>query len=230
MIIIPSKKQYNSLITSGYENIIKNIILTGFTRFDNLKRIKSQINVKKIILIYLTEGINQKEDINNMNTNYLKFYFDLTNDKNLLSSMNQNNYKGILCLNQKFNNKIIDFSRNKLFQIKKICNNQELFAKASLLITDYSNIFLDFGYLNKPIIYSQIDYKEYKSDHFLEGYFNYDKEGFGPVCYNLKCIISNIILISLPFSTLSHFQVVKLYFNLTIAYSIVFFYLIKYRE
>ena len=195
MIIIPSKKQYNSLINIGYENIIKNIILTGFTRFDNLKRIKSQIKVKKIILIYLTEGINQKEDINNMNTNYLKFYFNLTNEKNLLYSMEQNDYKGILCLNQKFNHKIFDYSRNKLFQIKKICNNQELFAKASLLITDYSNIFLDFGYLNKPIIYSQIDYKEYKSAHFLDGYFNYDKEGFGPVCYNLKCIISNVISI-----------------------------------
>ena len=63
------------------------------------------------------------------------------------------------------------------------------------MITDYSNIFLDFGYLNKPIIYSQIDYKEYKSAHFLDGYFNYDKEGFGPVCYNLKCIISNVISI-----------------------------------
>ena len=64
--------------------------------------------------------------------------------------------------------------------------------KASLLITDYSNIFFDFGYLKKPIIYTQFDYEEYRK-YYQMGYFDYIIHGFGPVCYNIECTITKII-------------------------------------
>ena len=44
-----------------------------------------------------------------------------------------------------------------------------------MLITDYSSIFFDFGYLNKPVIYSHFDYNEYRANHFRKGYFDYIK-------------------------------------------------------
>ena len=195
MIFTPSIKQYNLLLKAGNGYNINNIILNGLSRFDNLKRIKSQINAKKLILIYPTWGINLKDNTNFTNFTYFKFYNNLTNNKNLLLFMKENDYKGILCLNSNFKMMANNFEQNQLFKIKEICNKEELFIKASLLITDYSNIFLDFGYMNKPIIYSQFDYKENKINYFHKRNFNYENDGFGPVCYDMKCIISHIILI-----------------------------------
>lgn len=73
------------------------------------------------------------------------------------------------------------------------CNQQKLIAKSSLLITDYSNIFFDFGYLGKPIIYTHFDYTEYRKYHFPNGYFDYERDGFGKVCYDSESTINAII-------------------------------------
>ena len=56
------------------------------------------------------------------------------------------------------------------------------------------SIFFDFAYLKKPIVYTHFDYDEYRNNHYQNGYFNYLKNGFGPVCYDLNCSIKQIIL------------------------------------
>ena len=84
------------------------------------------------------------------------------------------------------------FIDNNIEQIKEICNNQKILLKTSLLITDYSSVFFDFGFIEKPILYIHFDYDEYRRNHFPEGYFNYKKDGFGPVCYDSKCLIKNV--------------------------------------
>ena len=99
----------------------------------------------------------------------------------------------LLCLHPNFKEQYILFKKNKLFDIRKTCNRQEILIESSLLITDYSNIFFDFAYLKKPIIYAQFDYDEYRNNHFKEGYFDYKKDGFGPICYNINCTINAII-------------------------------------
>lgn len=60
-------------------------------------------------------------------------------------------------------------------------NVQQLLIEADVLITDYSSVFFDFAYQRKPLVYYQYDDKEYRSGHYPEGYFSYQKDGFGPV-------------------------------------------------
>ncbi|MBR2588338.1 MAG: CDP-glycerol glycerophosphotransferase family protein [Bacilli bacterium] len=48
--------------------------------------------------------------------------------------------------------------------------------------------------MDKPSIYYQFDYEEYRKSHYGEGYFSYEKDGFGPVCYNELAVIKNIKL------------------------------------
>ena len=59
------------------------------------------------------------------------------------------------------------------------------------MITDYSSIFFDFSYLKKPLIYYQ-----YGNDYHYDaenGYFNYRKNGFGPVIDNENELVDKII-------------------------------------
>lgn len=50
-----------------------------------------------------------------------------------------------------------------------------------MLITDYSSVAFDFAYMNKPLIYYHFDYRKYRKNQHPEGYFKYEKDGFGPV-------------------------------------------------
>ena len=127
------------------------------------------------------------------NTEYFHFYNSLINDYRLIKIMNLYNYTGILCLHEYFGAQWEDFQGNQLFQIKNSCNYKELLIKGSLLITDYSNIFFDFAYLKKPVIYTHFDYKEYRLNHYEEGYFNYKRDGFGIICHNFNNTSNAII-------------------------------------
>ena len=202
LVVISSEKEYQSLLQYGYN--INNIALTGLTRFDNLIKLQKIVENKKFILLLPTYRTFIKGTINSVsneniksenfkNTSFYQFYNQLINDINLFKIMKKYNYTGIFCLHQNFAAQLNDFDKNEIFVIKENCYSQELFVNSSLLITDYSNAFFDLGYIKKPIIYIQFDYDDYRLYQFPKGYFNYKKYGFGPICYNMECILKEII-------------------------------------
>ena len=62
---------------------------------------------------------------------------------------------------------------------------QDELLKAALLVTDYSSVAFDAAYAGSAILYYQFDWDTIqKGAHtFRPGYFDYQKHGFGPVCY-----------------------------------------------
>ena len=114
------------------------------------------------------------------------------NDKTLISIMKEFKYKGILCLHPNFASQWSDFNSNEIFSLLKNCNYQKCLLKSSLLITDYSSVFFDFGYLKKPIIYTHLDYIEYRNFNYKKGYFDYIKNGFGPIWKYIYCTYKEI--------------------------------------
>ena len=204
LIITSSKKEYKSILNRDYGYNQNNLALTGLPRFDNLLKTYNEVQKEKIIVIFPTWRLYIKGTIdlikkkpikseNFINTTYFNFYNNLINDQHLLNIMQKNDYKGVFCLHPNFAAQHIFFNENNKFSVKKMCNQQDLFAKASLLVTDYSSIFFDFGYIEKPVIYTQFDYYEYRKKHFREGYFDYKKDGFGKICYDMLCTINLII-------------------------------------
>ena len=204
LLITSSKYEFNSLLQPNYGYNKNNLIISGLPRFDHLKSLQKQIKVEKIILIFPTwrmyikgtrDLITDKkiESTYFLNSKYFMFYNDLINNPLLLEVMKEYNFTGILCLHPNFSAQWKYFNQNELFRVKEKCFIPKILAKASLLITDYSSIFFDFGYIEKPIIYTQFDYEEYRHNHFYIGYFDYKKDGFGPICYDLECTIKIII-------------------------------------
>ena len=206
LFVTSTKNEFNSILSGDYGYNSKNIFLTGLPRYDNLehnnKFYKNDNN--RIILVMPTWRAEIKENkyssiyetIYNDNfkeTKFFHFYNSLINDERLKNSMNLYNYTGIFCLHQNFQAQWIDFSKNEKFIIEKTCDYQQLLLRSSLLITDYSSIFFDFGYLKKPIIYTHFDYKNYRLFQYPEGYFNYEKDGFGPIYNDIDSIINAII-------------------------------------
>jgi CDP-glycerol glycerophosphotransferase len=66
---------------------------------------------------------------------------------------------------------------------------QQLLLDCALLITDYSSVFFDVAYLEKPELYYQFDETEFRQYHYKQGYFDYCRDGFGPVCTTEEALL-----------------------------------------
>lgn len=67
---------------------------------------------------------------------------------------------------------------------------QELFCKAIIGITDFSSAAAEMAFLQKATLYYQFDKERFLSEHtHAPGYFCYERDGFGPVCYTLNALI-----------------------------------------
>lgn len=191
MFICGAKPEYDYIIKKfGYpKNSVK---YTGFARYDRLMSGKAD---EKVIAFIPTwrRWINK----NNIESSSYK--------KNILAFLNNEELKKYLkkedkviifyphaSAQQYFNEEEISNPNVKLCKKKDVLISK-LITRASMLITDYSSLFFDFAYLNKPIIYYQPDYKEYREKHDLkEGYYNYKKDTFGPVVNNVAQLIEKI--------------------------------------
>ncbi|HBI60153.1 MAG TPA: teichoic acid biosynthesis protein B [Lachnospiraceae bacterium] len=70
---------------------------------------------------------------------------------------------------------------------------QSLLMESAYLITDYSSIAMDFAYMGKPLSYYQFDYEKFREKQYSEGYFSYEADGFGPVCYTKEELMNTLL-------------------------------------
>ena len=204
LIITSSLWEYESILNKKYDYNMSNLLLTGLPRYDYLKNLQTKTNTEKIVMVFPSYRMYMEDTFNSKvyksiysrsfnSTKFFNFYNNLINDKNLLINMEKLKYRGIFCLNHFFSQYLLDFKPNEIFSVSNKCDYQELTIQSSLLVTDYSHIFFDFAYLEKPIIYTHFDYEEYRKNHFPEDYFDYIREGFGPVCFDFISAINLII-------------------------------------
>ena len=179
--ICGAKREYE-FIKEKFGYPLKNVIYTGFARFDNLHNSK----VKKQILVIPTWRRwfeLEQDETKFVESNYFKMWNGLLNNKKLNDYIKKNNIKLVFYPHAQMKKFISSFKLDN--EDIKVINNevdiQKLLKESSLMITDYSSVYMDFAYMSKPVIYYQFDYSEYRSSHFKEGYFDYKKDGFGLV-------------------------------------------------
>lgn len=198
LFICAAEREYNFVRqTFGYPDGY--VVNTGFARFDNLH--DNNINPKQILLMPTWRnwfGGNSKFDKNPelfIDTPFYKNWNSLLNDNELIKYIENNNIKIYFYPHQHMQ-KFLKYFKSKSESIKIIDNSnidiQILLKESKLLITDYSSVFMDFGYMNKPVIYFQFDRVEFRKNHLSKGYFDYDKDGFGPVLVKKDDIINEI--------------------------------------
>lgn len=191
-----------AIIDGRYNMTADQCVITGLPRFDALyddrkkqllvlpswrKSIKGAYDDKTSSVYY--DGF--------VNTDYYKFYNGLINDERLLAKMREKGYTGLFCLHPIFRKQAVDFQKNDVFAINEgFINYNKVFAESSVMVTDYSTIAFDFAYLKKPIVYTQFDKEEfYKTQTYDKGFFEYERDGFGPVCYDLDSAVDALIKI-----------------------------------
>lgn len=204
MFVANTKDEYKSLYEFNYnfpEDVPR---LTGMPRYDYL--LNKDVELKKQVVIMPTWRNNlvtktdkktgkKCYDSNFKKTDYFKFYNALINDKRVLDICRKKCYKIRFIPHPNMMQQIKDFEKNDVVEIvKKNVVYRDEFKANKLLITDFSSVHFDFAYLNKPIIYTQFDVDTfYEGQIYQKGYFDYERDGFGPVCYDYESSVKEIV-------------------------------------
>lgn len=69
-----------------------------------------------------------------------------------------------------------------------------LLAASAMLLTDHSSVAFEAAVLDMPVAYFQFDREEFfvNGHSYDKGYFDYETDGFGPVCLDREAILEAI--------------------------------------
>ncbi|MBE3066838.1 MAG: CDP-glycerol glycerophosphotransferase family protein, partial [Chloroflexi bacterium] len=71
---------------------------------------------------------------------------------------------------------------------------QRYFARAAVMVTDYSSMAFNSAYIDRPVVYFQFDHERVRNGGHLgrAGYFDYRRDGFGPVTETIDETVDSI--------------------------------------
>lgn len=209
--ITTTKDEYRSIAMSEkYKFGEKETVLTGFPRHDELYRKNQASEPSKTILIMPTwrsylmgetvgKGSNTRElNMNLLKSDYAEHWVSLLCSDGLRRLADEYGYHVIFAPHANIEPYLPHMNLPTYLQIwsasKTDESMQDLFVRASMMITDYSSVAFEMAYIGKPTLYYQFDKDEFFSGkHSLQkGYFEYEQHGFGAVSYDEQTLLNDL--------------------------------------
>lgn len=199
--VVNTRAEYDSVFEYDYYYTTERVWLTGMPRFDKLYHDEQKyITIMPTWRKSLSKGTDENGvwllDDDFKKSQYFMFYNQLLNDERLLDEAEKLGYTVCFMPHPNTITGLKYFDKNEKVQFFDMTKSyREVFAQTDLMVTDYSSVAFDFAYLRKPIIYSQFDRAEFfnGAHSYTEGYFDYDRDGFGLVTTDLDATVEAII-------------------------------------
>lgn len=202
LFVCGAKKEYEFIKkTYGYpEGYVKYL---GLTRFDGLHDFdikKNQILIMPTWREWIATPTSKSKTLDFdvsvfTSTDYYKHWNAVLNSKRIAEILEHYDLEIIFYPHrnmQKFLNEFQTCSSRITIADWRKYDVQDLLKESAFLITDLSSIFMDFGYMRKPMIYYQFDMDRFRRGQYQEGYFDYKRDGFGPVCETIDTLEDEI--------------------------------------
>ena len=195
LFVTSTQPEYESVLECNYGYTDKQVILTGLPRYDRLYD-----NDQKKITIMPTwrRNLFGSYDPNTSRwtllsgfekSNFYNFYSDLLNSPKLHEAAQKHGYTLQFLIHPTLFPYLDRFNLDSRVTIlDSSAVYRDVFAESSLILTDYSSVAFDMAYLRKPVMYAHFD-----TNHYAEGYFDYERDGFGEVEYDLDSTVDRII-------------------------------------
>lgn len=205
-IMTSAVPEYDSIAgdCNRYKFTKKEVVLAGLPRHDAL--LQGQNESERVILIMPTwrrslvgdidEGSVRKSNPEFMSSLYANSWSLFLNSAKLLDLSDHYGYRIVFYPHLNIQPYLGQFELPGHIEIVTHATGsiQEWFKKSALLITDYSSVAMDMAYLNRPVIYYQFDEEDiFGGGHTTQkGYFDYRRDGFGPVCTTLEQTLDSL--------------------------------------
>jgi len=199
--VTAAKPEYKSIALDNnkYKFTSKEVVLTGFPRHDNLIK-KNHSNNKSIMIMptwreYLNE-LTVENSHKFRDTTYGKAWISLLHSDFLRDMSEKEGYKLRFFPHPNIKKFLKEFDMPDYIELLLDSTEsiQVLFQTSDLLLTDYSSVAFEMAILEKQTIYYQFDHQEiFAGAHTYEkGYFNYEKDAFGAICYTQERVIDEL--------------------------------------
>lgn len=205
LIVTASPREAEAFLSNpAYAYSPEVIAQTGFPRHDKLIKLNETIPTEKRIIIAPTwrqqiagkidkQSGEREENQDFESTDYFQFYNKLINDAKLGKEASRLGFSIALLIHPAFAQEAHKFSSNYA-SIQTAYDYPVEFSTSSVLVTDYSSVAFDFALLQKQIIYTQSDFADFYAHHpWDQGYFDYERDGFGPVCKDYSSTVDAIV-------------------------------------
>ena len=182
LFITAARKEYHSIVNGTYGYTEKEVVLSGFPRYDKLisepkKKLVFLPTWRKDIAEKTISGSSERPYSESFKeSNYYEFYNRMINDESLIRTMKEYGFEGEFYNHPAFFSQANDFKGNDTIKVvNDKANYQNIFRENALLITDYSSVAFDFSYMKKPVVYCQFDRDSFFKRHtYKKGYFDYE--------------------------------------------------------
>ena len=195
--------EYRSILENpAYECDESIAKLTGLPRHDRLYHDEKNVITlmptwRRYLFKHSTACLGVWEPRENFqNSEYFHFYDELINSPRLLEALQKYGYELRFMPHPNVHGAVKYFHKNDKVQFYPLTTPySKIFAESKLVITDRSSAIMDFVYLRKPVLYCLFDDDDFMAGQhvYTKGYFDYERDGFGKVSYDLESIIDNII-------------------------------------
>lgn len=184
-------------------------VLTGFPRHDALlrKRASTAESERDTIVIMPTWRQNivgaalrgSNERLRNerfMESEYAQTYLRLLHDERLAAVARDTGRRIIFMPHPNMRPYLADFTVPAHVEVLSYreADVQQVLASASTVLTDYSSIAFEAAVVDVPLVYLQFDAHEFFNGMHIgrRGYFEYERDGFGPVTHDVDSAVNAI--------------------------------------
>ena len=201
-ITAASSAEARAFVSCEYGYTEREVWLTGLARFDRLyTALPKYITVMPTWRMYLSRWNNDREGTWSLTesfrgSRYFEFYNSLINDERLIRACASNGYTLAFMPHPNILPYIDLFDKSpSVRHFRESDEYRDVFAESALVLSDYSSLAFDFAYLMRPVLYTQFDREEFFGGQhaYREGYFDYERDGFGEVTYDYESTVSALL-------------------------------------
>lgn len=208
LFVTSTEREYDSLIHGSYKYTEREVVLTGLPRHDELLRKRAGAEREKVIMVCPTwrdhlcrPHTHDKPDPNEaacfMESDYYRNWNALTSSGELDSIAQAYGYRFIFLPHPHTSRLASLFKYSDCFvplRYSELESFQDIMAKSAMVITDYSSVGMEAGFAGIPLLYYQFkETPDFFSCHTsVEGYFDYEKDGFGPVAHDISELVEHL--------------------------------------
>ncbi len=208
LVLTSSERERNSMAgpSNRYRLMPSQVALTGMPRHDAL--VKDRLPSERRILIMPTwrnslvgrrlDNGTERELVNDFaQSEYAAAWKALLHDPRLKSLLDSHGYRVTFFPHTNVEPYLSTFDMPDYVDVESRAAGssiQAAFRNARLLITDYSSVAFEVALLGRAVLYYQFDRDRiFTGVHsFRRGYFDYERDGFGPVCPDLDGLLDQL--------------------------------------